>query len=529
MAVVSQIATIVISGATGSRTWIATAATQDTAVGSSVVITVTQSNTGASPPGVADTLTLEYRNDAAGVIKSVALTPGSASQTNTFFFTTNGLSGGSNRAGTVELVLHAVKTTGGGTATYDVETDGAPNTPPTGFSTTQLDRGWIRATVVANYLLSNVSSGGAQTEPAEYDESLFGVIVTTTLYVARAFTVATNAGSLSGNTNNTTSSSHTITYANVIDERFAAGVTNVLINSVTIPNATLTGQPDFVIASTATVEDLDVDPRLTCTHHLQIDDSTFALADADTSGKMLSTQTGFLATRFVGSRGTGIDGLTVTQTLTPVLPGTAVSGSSSTATRDGQAGWTDLLTWSSSKPGGAWNKTVDVTAPTDIDGPTYLLSDTTTYTMLAADPRVTLIVAGGNLANTDTHWTPGNDLTVGLGLIKLYTRVAFDSGTPTMALIQFNPATGAAEFFDSDLTWKTGDTVYFWALTPSAGDAKLALKTFTGTAAWPTRDIYLIGACEYLGTPYESNGQVTVVGASNAHDIQRYASVGEVR
>lgn len=247
MAVVSRISKLrieLVADPNTFRQWLVTAAVQDTPAGSSVSVTIAMT-TGGVAPGVPDTLTLRYADDGGTTIRTVALTPDSASQSDTFFFTNDGTSGGSARCGTVEMKLQATR---GGVGAYDVETDGSPNTPGAG-NQSQLDRGWIRSTTTLVEDISNTSLGGAPTAPGEYDESLF---VRTTCgaasYVPRALTVALSAGSVSGSTNSTTSPTRDVTFSNVVDDRFPAASTTVGV-TVTVPNAALTGSADWSFSS----------------------------------------------------------------------------------------------------------------------------------------------------------------------------------------------------------------------------------------------------------------------------------------
>lgn len=522
MAVVSRIAKVRIADtATGLifREWVATAVTQDTAAGASVDVTITQTTGGATPPGVANTLTLNLYTDAGALIRAFTLTPSSSSQTVSFFFTADGTSGGATRAGTVEIAIRATRTDVG---TYDVESDGSPNTPGAG-NTSTTDRGWIRGTTTATTTLSNVALGGAKSQPAEYDESIFArTTLGAALYVARALTVAVSGGGLSGATNSTASGNWDVSFANVVDDRFPAAVT-VAASSLTVPNATLTGQPATVL--TATNDTLDVDPRLTASHHFQVDDATFATSKNDTSKSMLSTQSGFLAARIVTARtAAGVNGLTVTQTLTPVGPGTAVSGSSSTATRDTQAGWTDLLAWTSSKPGGTWNKASDVTAPSDIDPDSYLLAGTDAYTMLAPDPRVSVMVSfGTTTASEDDHLHAGDATSITVTAFSRDTgkRLAPDAGTVMARLTRWNRTASRFEFLAADgSTWTawTGTTTVAdqHALT-DAGDTVTFTKNLSSTN-WGTTDLVAVQVTLKIGgTPYGFYIGRELTGTYNKH------------
>lgn len=506
MAVVSRISTLRFDNGLGSfRQWQVTAAVQDTAEGQGVTWSLAETS-GGTPPGAADTRTVRFKDPSGAVLVSTTATSG------TFYFTNDGTSGGSARHGTVIIDIQATKTT---VPTYDYETDGSPSTAPTGFSATQVDRGYIRGTTTLVESVSNISLGGAQSEPAAYDESLyFRCTLGSSSYIAQALTVTASAGSLSSATNSTTATTRDVTFANVVDDRFNAALTTVTW-TVTPPNDATTGIAYTAFSSTTDTE-IDVDPRLTCSHHFQIDDNTFDTSDASSSNSMLSTQSGFLATRFVNSRGVGINGLTVTQTLTPVNPGTAASASSSTATRDSQDGWTDLLSWTASKPGGTWNKTLDVTSPLDIELPTYLVSDTASYTMVADDPRLSLRIEAGDPANPGDPWLVGDDLVIGVAAIRFTTtgseRLEIDTGTCKFTIAKFNPALLRIETLASDkITWEYTQTPYLFSATVSPTDPYLFLNYLDFPAAITTQwgdigGVFIQGYAEIDGIPKTAGG-----------------------
>lgn len=535
MAVVSRITTLRVDNSVThaddtALTWVATAATQDTAAGSSVVVTITYTNGGGVTPGDAETLTLRYVTDGGTIIKTVTLNPTAASQTDTFHFTDTGNSGGAARCGTIEMKLQATRTS---VVAYDFETDGSPNSPPAGFHAHTLDQGWIRGTTTRAEAVSNVSLGGALTEPAEYDESLFVRLTEGAVsYVARALTVASSAGSLSSATNSTTAVQRDVTFTNVVDERFAAAVTNVTW-SVTVPNAALTGSPDWA-ATTTTEAALNVDPRLTCTHHFQVDNNTFALASNDTTKQMLSTQSGFLWTIIKAARGTGVNGVTVQQTLDPDNPGTTVTDTATaTTTQGGQDGVSGRLDWTASKPGGSWQKSVDITAPADIDGATYLLSSTDTLTMLNVDPRFRTIIS---LCPTATgtegrHVEAGDNVTARAAFYNgaTFKRLAPDAGTVKLLMARFNIALGRFEYLASDGTtwthWSGTTTTADTVTMTDAGDGATFTYNFTSTSGWTSADIVAIAVTANIGgTPYSFYVPRELVGTNNRHDTSTGAA-----
>lgn len=298
----------------------------------------------------------------------------------------------------------------------------------------------------------------------------------------------------------------------------------VVATSLTVPNATLTGLPDTVL--TATNDTLNVDPRLTATHHFQVDDNTFATSKNDTTKAMLSTQSGFLATRLVTARtAAGVNSLTVTQTLTPAGPGTAVSGSSATATRDTQAGWTDLLAWTSSKPGGTWNKATDVTAPADIDADTHLIAGTDAYTLLAPDPRVSVMVSfGATTASEDDHLYAGDATAVTVTAFSRDSgkRLAPDAGTVFARLVRWNRTAARFEYLAADGTtwtaWTSSTTVADQHAMADAGDGVTFTKALTTTAGWGATDIVAVQVnLKIGGTPYGFYVGRELTGTANSH------------
>ena len=379
-----RIARILLSGATGSREWIATATTQDLAAGSTVDITVTLTISGATPPGEATTLELIMQNDSGGAIHTFTLTPGLASQSVTFHFTNDGTGSGTPRCGTVELNLRAVRTS---LVAYDVQSDGTPNNAPTGFTST-LDRGWIRGTTTLIEAVSNIALGGAKNAPAAYDDSLF--VRTTsgaTSYVARALSVAVSntTPALVQLTNSTTSTERDVAFASVCDDRFPVTVTTVGV-SVTVPNATLTSQPDWIYTST-TDDSMPVDPRVTITHQLQLNDSAYGTppsAKDEVPKVRNATDLGFSSFRCVNARGTGVNGLSVRELLqdASALSPPATDRTVTTSTQGGEAGWSPTFAaWDEALPGGNWNHTVEIQT-TDAD--TLEVNGTEVFTLRAA-------------------------------------------------------------------------------------------------------------------------------------------------
>lgn len=528
MAVVSRIAKVrIFNSVTPAdfREWLATAVVQDTAAGASVDITVTQTSGGTAPPGVANTLTLTLYNDAGSSIRAFTLTPGSASQTVTFHFTGDGTSTGAARAGTVEIAIRATRTD---VATYDVESDGTPDAPGTGNSST-LDRGWIRGTTTSTTTLSNVALGGAKLAPAEYDESLF---VRTTLganlYVARALTTAVSGATpaLSASTNSTTTGPWDATFTTVVDERFPAAVTTVA-TSLTVPNATLTGLADTVL--TATNDSMTVDPRPDAESHLwQTDDDQFGtppMSKHNVAKSALVSSYSGMAFRLVRARTrTGIDGLSTTVTLDPRSAGANIVRTSTTATRGGQAGWTELAQLGPFVIGGQWDATLTITAPADIDAPGYVVSHADVVTILAQDPRILLRGYVNKTTTEKRHFTEGDPVVINLTVVELTTHTRIDPARVTdvkMAVLRYRASDDRMEYLNADLSgwtlWEPTAAAATLDLAPSSNDPRNYIRHVTNTTGWNRDLMALLFSCKVDGTPYSGFTSREEVGAANDH------------
>lgn len=332
MAVVSRVATLTFSGATGSRTWQATATQQDTAAGALVTINFVQSTTGASPPGTANaTRELILKNDAGTTIRTFTWAEGAASDTFQFYLTSDGINGSSARCGTVGMTLKVVKTNGGPTATYDAESDGAPNTPPTGFTTTQADVGWIRGTTTAMVVVNKTALGDpAFTGTYAYPDSLF---VRTTLgaqaYVA-ARTITNAVGAILTNAVAGSGTNYDSTFTQAVDARFSVGSHSATVS--TVANATLTGLPWTVL--TTTPQPLTVDARVTLSNLVS---TSGGLAKVYNRGE---TATGTIEVRNARSESFTPRG---TATLTSIDVGSGVENSVSFSRAGAVYTWTSVF------------------------------------------------------------------------------------------------------------------------------------------------------------------------------------------
>lgn len=550
MAVVPRIATIRIANsvdaANNYRQWQATATIQDTEAGLSVAVSFVHSTVGAPLAAEADTTELIFRNDSGATIRTITIANAPGTSPQTFFFTDTGLTGGAARCGTIEIVIHVEKTTGGPTATYNIETDGSPNTNNVALtSVNQLDRGWIRGTTTLVEDLSNTSLGGAPTAPAQYDESLFVRLTNGAIsYVARALAVALSHGSLSGNTNSTTAVTRDLTFSNVVDNRFPAASTSVGV-AVTVPNAALTGLPDWTFTST-TDDTLAVDPRLTCEHLLQNNITSFGtppLVNQNPNGARLASEIGYLSTNIRAARGTlvgnditqGKNSLTVrTQLQDSAAATSALIQDEVTATKGGEAGWVQsFLQWTSQLPAGEWDKTVSITAPSDITGTDYLLNSTETYVLQARNPDYAVRVNPGT-SNPANHLVAGEDLDIQAWLLDTFNKKTVaadeDGGTPlvTVHVWRVN-SDNVLQFLDAAFDWidaHNGAGVpvdgYAHQMTQLANQNVYHI-VFTTDSTW-TNDIVVGVRFLNAGFPYDGFSQREVVESNNPHD--RYLSVG---
>lgn len=318
--------------------------------------------------------------------------------------------------------------------------------------------------------------------------------------------------------------------------------------------------------SALTEDAFTVDPRLTASHLFQIDDDVFGTPPTSknvTAKEMLTSQTGFMATRIVNARGEGQNGITVSQLMDPVLPGTDVGPTSGvTATQGGEAGWSPFLTWGSSKPGGTWNKTSDVTAPAAIDGNTYLLGATDAYTMLAVNPNFRVIVAGGVATGGQTgdHWHPGETMQVAgtlanFGTMDLLTSLNTAGKEPKCVIARFRD-NGQVETLRAD-TYGSGLTAHVvtaatWVTLPddsdpttmgnlislfnaesilgSAADGRVWLVQIASsvTATFDTHDLVVIARFyDSSGTPYSNSFVMDVLSsAANGHHTYKGDGAG---
>lgn len=531
----SGFSTLSLTGGTGSRTWTATAATQDTAAGSSVVITVAQSTTGVAPTAPTS-LDLEVRIGSTGaVLRTYPLTLPLTSQAVTFFFTTDGTSGGAARWGTVRMNIRARQTGGVASTQYDVDVDGTFNTAPTLYPTVARDKGWMRGLTTAVQSLSNVALGGAVPASFAHPDPLYlrttlgtsgyeSVTFTASIGAVRSATAATATATVDVSwTGNSTTTGR-------VNMGFLAAATS-LTTDIVAANHALSG-----IAATAFTSKTQVtktfDPRLTIAHYMQRNDSTYPASlpnaqDAVTPKQRRSDQSGHLFEQVTNARGEG-QVVTLTTTLTHTSGFNIALASRVTGTVNGESGWTTvMMTWIEAGPSGYYTKDAAVTGPTDIAGPTYWIgaADPDTYLLVAQNPDISVFAGGGPVAASG-HAHKGEAMVVAGGLVDTSTRqmVTPDaSPAPLVALFRLDQATGRAQYLKSDYTWVNAAAATFDTFTLTAGaDGITFLRVFTsgqtGGADWNDGDLLGLAQFTYMGYPYKVGFFVTVLGTYNDHD-----------
>lgn len=532
MAVVSRIAKLVITdGVSNFRQWTATAAVQDTAAGSSVVVTLDRLPGGVAPPLPADTLEVSMRidNSATEIVLLFSASEAATTFPNalTFYLTNNGLVGGAARCGTVRIRLRAAKTTGLAAQNYDVNSD-TGGTPPSGFSVSTPDQGWIRGTTTAITTTSNVSSGG--TKPAKYGFT-YTVFYRTAFAAAayQAYAVSTTLGVIATSAPSAAGPNWDGNFG-VCDNRFPVS-SSAQVTAITLPNAVL-GTGSSFTTITSTNDTGTYDPRITFSQLLQLNASSFATPPSstnNTAGQRLTSDLGFLAARAVDSNGVGINGLAWTEKLwdTGLLVSSEASPSKTRAsisqTKGGQAGWSDaFLTWDSSLPGGAWTQKEIVTTA---NATGLELTNTRALTLLSANPNYRVIAKLGPATITADldHSHAGDPILATFAIFDTSTgfEVAPDTGTPFVAIVRYDPALERFEYADAAYVWQPCNPgpIYQHALISSIGDAKNFQRLFTAvnTSTWNALDLFCIAGCKVGGTPYAAGSMREITGNPNGH------------
>lgn len=527
----------------------ATAATQDTAAGSSVNVTCTVSTATATlaPPTAPTNADVYFMIDnSATQVKTIALSASAGSSSQTFFFTDTGLTGGASRAGMIRIKVRLRQTGGLAATQYDVSSEpssyGSPaNSLATGSIVTAANVGYIRGTTTASTVLAGSGTLAYNT-----------TLTATTTLGAAPFSSRTLNVALSPITATASAASTTTTFTTalgVVDNRFPASSAS-RTTAVTFPNAGLVG----IAWTTATLTETTrtIDPRITFTQILQNDSSTFATPPTsstliNTAFQRLNAQLGFLASRATDANGNGVTTLTWTDKLWDNVnlvsseASPAKTRTATASTQGGQTGWTDaFLTWDNSLPGGTWTYKQVITAPANAVG--LEASNVTSVYLLAVNPLYRIVTGLGpsTTAVDGDHWHPGESLTVGMAMYDIANRnlIAPDaSPVPRLILGRFNLTYGRAEYLTSttdgsgSLTWAalTGATAYEWVTAASAGDANTFVKTFTATetANWGTADLFVIGIAYINGTPYNDFSFRDVLSkTANPHSKYKFDATG---
>lgn len=527
MANPTRVSTLILSGGTGSRTWTATAAVQDTAAGASVVITLATSTTGATPPVVETSYSLTLQVDNSGTVVRT-FSPGVGfNGTQTFYFTVDGTSGAAIRAGFLRIVIAVAQSSGLAASQYNINSDSTGGTTPTGFTVTQADSGYIRGTTTAVTTLNAASYAYGDT------------ITATTVLGAVPFTSRTvnvKLGALALVASAASSTATFTTAQGTADNRFAVS-SNANATITTFPNAALVAVP-WTTATAPTEASSTVDPRLTLTRLLQVNDNAFATPPTVKSvgTQRLTTDLGFIDSRFTNAAGVGVNGVTYNASLqdTASLVAARTRTGAVTTTQGGQAGWgTGFLSWPDGLPTGTWTHTATITSPASAVGLETPASSN--FSLVASNPNLRLLCgAGPATSSTDArHFSPGVPLLVGLIVFNTATgqTVALDAGTPAVAIGRFNLTFGRGEYLQSDgTTWAaaTGGTIYYFPATVSPGDANAYTVTIANTTSFSVADLFVVGRATVGGVPVSSFQKEITVNGINNHDKYAFDGAGFV-
>lgn len=529
MANPSRVSTLVLSNATGSRSWTATAAVQDTAAGAAVTITLATGTAGTVFPSQETAYSLSVYVDATGTLVR-QFSPGNGfNGTVSFSFTLDGVAGSAARAGLLRMVIAVQQTSGLAANQYNGSSDGG-GTPATGYTFSQTDSGYVRGTTTATTTMNQASYAYGDT-----------ITATTTLGAAPfdSRTVNVAVGALSAVASATSTSAVFTTAEGSCDNRFPAA-SAVRATTTTFPNASLVAVP--WTAATPTEASPTVDPRLTFAFLHQDNDNTFGTPPGvkDKGAQRLTSDLAFLDARVVNAAGAGVNGITWNAVLQDVGNlVAAVTRATTSSTQGGQAGWgSTFYSWPDQLPTGVWNKTNTITAPAAAVG-LEAGRNTYAYSLVAANPNYRMLVGAGpaTVATDSRHFTPGLPLLVGLTVFdtKQNVTLALDTSpaVPSVAIGRFNLTLGRAEYLQADrVTWAAtnGATIYYFPLTVSAGDSNVWTASFTptDTTGWSVADLFVVGKCTIGGVPVAAYMKEIVVSGINNHDAYRFDGAGFV-
>lgn len=380
----------------------------EVAPGGSAIIYYLTGISGTSPPGppsgdADDLCEIKQKEETSTTTLHAfrnAVTCPTSGTSYTFYCTSDGTSSGTPVSGTFRLYLRVLEKTAGVTI-YDVNSDSG-----TGHA-----QGAIRCgTTIASASTSAYPTGStfAYTVAGENIAWTIGVSSSNTAQL-RTYKVEVrdSSGSLpSGLTIATatqTAATTSLTTANLpVSDSWPAASDNYGIRISPTGNSALTGVKwTHIHSATSPVVRTDdtyayrptfynVDPRVTATHLLQVNNAAFATPpmSLDAGVTRTSSDIGYYATRFTNARGEGMTGAGFQfsrslQDTAAMLPADTASGLS-VVTQGGQAGWSaNLFLWTAGTPLGSWTKTVDVTGPASIDANTHLIDSSIIYTLVA--------------------------------------------------------------------------------------------------------------------------------------------------
>lgn len=391
--------------------------------GTSVTLRFEWDTIGNPTFGIADTATIAIRIPADGANIGATWSPAIGGANNgvveqTFHFDDNPLDGsiGTARAGMIEIFVQVQRVANIAWGPVDSRGGG---TPPAA-TTHNWARGYLRAPVtLSTFSISNVSLGSSEPSPFGFPDSIFTRGTLDAIwYRAGALALAarqsgsdkrTDTGvSQTGITRDYTwdTTATTITGKGRVNNSFIVGSTLTDIR-FTLPNTNFGGDNEYVWANSGhasgfvvsgqnldTVNKITVDPRITFSQIMQLNDSAFATppASGDDGTQRLTNDLGFLAARAVNSRSEGINSLAWTEKLwdNGELVGSeaspVASRSTTSATKGGQTGWSDaFLIWDETLPTGIW-KQKEIITTTDATG--LELSNSRSLTLIGVPAAV---------------------------------------------------------------------------------------------------------------------------------------------
>lgn len=488
---------------------------------------LTTSTTGLTPPAAPDQYVVELRHADTNTVVSTATVAGAA-VTATLYATSTGAAGGTPLIGDFRVYLRAIRTSLG---TYDVDSD------------TLNTKGVVRVSPIS--MTAQMWHSGPS-NPASYDDNIEvnidlshgpGLDLAHRHFDVKAVNATTDVLYATQRTEGTDPQNALMK----VDNRFPATQVNVAIDIevVAVPSTIAPdSEPDAVwmVIPDGTIDKVtgkrirkgpvQVDATIWVSTHLQVNDNAYTAAKDQAS--RLTSDLGFVTAVVSNARGVLLSGITYRSVLRDAgnLIAPAVDR---TVTTEATGRPSTMAVWDSQLPGGDWFHDVTITAPADAVGLEFQSSEM--RSLLAANPALSLITGSGPSA-TDSdsrHLEPGMVVLVGLTVANVLTgqQVAVDAGTAAAAVARFNLAFGRAEFLDIDGVWKPvgGNTIYFWPLSASAGDANTHIRTFDSTG-WGVADLFVIGKAKVGGLPVTNFMKEPVVSGVNNHSAYKFDGAG---